>query len=349
VRWAIALGATIVAVAFLCWIRSVVFIAFVGVLLAVFLSAFADIFHRRLGLGWKPAVILAAILFAGALVGVVALVAVPLTEQASRFGEAVPSLADRARGWLEGIADRHPGLERWLPAIESRQAARASDVALTFLGVAEKLLQGIVAAVAIFFIGIFLALDPQRYAQGLAALIPGPNEDRVGLLVRIGQALRQYLTGLGIQITVMSVLWTAGLFAIGIDYFLLFGIVGGLFEVVPYFGPLIGLLPPLLVALAQSPETALTVVAVYLVLQLIESHVMSPYVFDRQVHLPPAVAIGGVLAFGTAFGFWGIFLAMPILTVVYVIVQEVYLRPRTAADAGDGPFPAAAPASPVTP
>ena len=165
----------------------------------------------------------------------------------------------------------------------------------------------------------------------MAELWPGGDfEKRIKVWRRIGGGLRGYLFMLGLYIVIMGVAWSLGLWLIGIPYPLLFGAIGGLAEVVPYIGPMLGLIPPLILAVANGSSKALWVVALYGVLHILEGYVLVPLLLQRKEHLPPPLIIGSILVFGKLFGTLGVVLAVPLATGAYVLLNEtVYAQRKT--------------------
>jgi predicted PurR-regulated permease PerM len=218
-----------------------------------------------------------------------------------------------------------------MPDLKQSAGSSATTVARGAVTGASAILAGVTAAISTLFIGIFLAWDAERHVQGAAWIWRGaPVEERVRVLRKMGGALRAYLLTLGVQIVVMAVLWWVGLWAIGIDYALLFGVIGGLVEVVPYVGPMMGLIPPLAVAAAGGPLEVGLVLLVYGVLHVFEGYLLVPWLVNKQVHLPPPLVLVSILLFGTLFGILGILVAVPLGTVAYVWALETDLGKRRA-------------------
>lgn len=142
------------------------------------------------------------------------------------------------------------------------------------------------------------------------------------LYSKVASALQNYLFTVGIYMVVMGALWSVGLWLIGIDYPLLFGVIGGLVEVVPYVGPLIGLVPPLIVAITLGPMKVGFVLVLYALLHIVEGYILVPYLLHRQEHLPPPLVVLSILAFGSVFGVLGVILAVPLGMAGYVLAKE---------------------------
>ena len=128
-------------------------------------------------------------------------------------------------------------------------------------------------------------------------------------------------TSAGVALWIFGVL---GIFPDGRTYAFAFGLFFGLMELIPYVGPLLGALPPIIVALVQDPLTAVWVALLFLALQQLEGHVVAPNVFGRSLRLNPLLVILALLLGGEIYGFVGALVALPIAAVLRETV--VYLR-----------------------
>jgi predicted PurR-regulated permease PerM len=117
-----------------------------------------------------------------------------------------------------------------------------------------------------------------------------------------------------------------GLALLGMPMALTFGILAGLLDFVPNFGPLLAALPVVLLALVQSPTQALWVVLLYVGVQTLEAYLISPLVERRTASVEPAAIIGSQLLAAVLLGGPGVVLATPIAAVTLVLVRMLYLE-----------------------
>ena len=117
-----------------------------------------------------------------------------------------------------------------------------------------------------------------------------------------------------------------GLSIIGVPLALTLGLIAGLLSFIPNFGPIISALPALLLAFIDSPITAVYVLGLYIGVQLIESNIVTPLIERETVELPPALTIVFQLALAALVGGLGLVLATPLLAVIMVLVQMVYIE-----------------------
>ena len=313
-------------------------ICFLGLLLGVLMDAVAGLGIRWLRLPRPVAVILAAILFLGAVAGTLALIASPLVRQGAELAHSLPEKTAGLSKKLEQYRKQYPFLDRFLPQENSdkpnssQNSGDSPRVAKKAVVVVSGAFEGAARALATFFLGIFLAWDPERWMWGVAQLWPrNVTPQRVALFRSIGAALRSYLISVGVAIIAMAVFWSLGLWLIGVDYALLFGAIAGIVELVPYVGPMLGAIPPFLYALSAGGSKALYVLLLYTVLHILEGYILVPYVLQEREKLPPPLVILSILLAGELFGLLGILLAVPLGTVAYVWVRE------TVAPSGSSP------------
>jgi predicted PurR-regulated permease PerM len=169
------------------------------------------------------------------------------------------------------------------------------------------------------------------------ALVPPRRRQLArGILQDLGETLRAWVVGQIIAMVLLAALTTLGLWALGMPYFLAFGVFAGVAAIVPFFGVLLSTVVPALFALGAFGVTkALLVAALGVVVHLIEANFVAPVVMERQVNLPPVITIAGVLLIGKLFGLGGLIIAVPILALVmilirHILVGEVYGDPATA-------------------
>jgi predicted PurR-regulated permease PerM len=318
-----------VALYLLYWAQQTLLVAFIGVLSALVIDALAGLL-QKIRVPRPVAVGASGLILFLALAGTVALVATPLVTQGSSLVESLPQKTQKWRRKVEEARTKYPVLAPVLPSLDTEEAKKEgptpASAAKAAAVTASGAIEAIVTVFAVIFLGVFLALDPERYVNGVARLLPGaPAQERVALLGRIGDGLRSWLLALGLQIIVTAVLWTAGLWVIGIPYALLFGIIAGLVEIVPYLGPMLGLVLPLAAGATESAAKAGAVVAVYAVIHVLEGYVLVPFVMQKREHLPPPVVLLSIMGFGAVFGVLGVVVAVPLGTIAYIWITQSWL------------------------
>lgn len=181
--------------------------------------------------------------------------------------------------------------------------------------------------VIILFIGIFFSADPDLYKRGITLLVTKKRADRVQeALETSGHALWQWLKGQLVAMVSVGALVTIGLLIIGVPLAFILGFLAGLLDFVPYIGPIVAVIPAILLAFSVSPQAALLTALLFLLVQQIEGNMITPLVQKEMVSLPPALVILSVVAFGLVFGIPGVVLATPLAVIVMVLVNMLYIR-----------------------
>jgi predicted PurR-regulated permease PerM len=181
----------------------------------------------------------------------------------------------------------------------------------------------------ILFIAIFFTVAPQTYIKGIVQLIPVKGQKKANEVInKLSQELRNWLKGKLFSMFIVFVLTAIGLAIIGIPLWLVLALLAGLISFIPNFGPLIALIPAVLVGLMQSPQTAALVVGLYVFIQFVESNFITTLVQQKLLDLPPALIIIAQLLMGALTGGWGLILATPIIVILIVLVQELYIKER---------------------
>src|SRR3712207_925712 len=140
------------------------------------------------------------------------------------------------------------------------------------------------------------------------------------------KTVQKWFLGQLASMTIIGLLFTVAMFVIGIPFALLLGIFSGLISFVPYVGPLISVILPMLLALTGNPIDALWVILAYLGIQAIEGNLVQPIVMSRAVHLHPVTLVFALLAMGTLFGVVGVFLAIPLVAALHVLLRELWIE-----------------------
>jgi predicted PurR-regulated permease PerM len=134
-----------------------------------------------------------------------------------------------------------------------------------------------------------------------------------GVLEEMGVVLHNWLRGQLLAMTLVGVATYLGLLILDVPLAFVLALLLGMFEFIPYIGPILGAAPMLLVGAGQGMDILMWVIALYLVVQLLESYVLTPLIQSRAVSLPPAVVILSQLVFGAMFGVLGLAPATPLV------------------------------------
>ena len=197
-------------------------------------------------------------------------------------------------------------------------ATGATTVALSVVGIFS-------AGLIVLFFGIYLAADPDTYVRLASKLAPPEKRPAtLEMLNETGNVLRRWLIGQGIAMALIGTLTYVGLLILGVPIPFVLALFAGLAGFLPYLGPIIGAFPMVLVAGGDSIDLAIWVLGLYVVIQFLESYLLTPLIQARAVSLPPAVVILSQLVAGALFGLIGLALATPLAAAAVVPLRHVY-------------------------
>ena len=186
---------------------------------------------------------------------------------------------------------------------------------------------GIADTLLVIVGGIYLAAQPDLYRIGMIKLVPERGRALAAdALDASARALKLWLLGRLVSMTVVGLLTWLGLLVIGVPSALTLGLLAALLEFVPFVGPILSAVPAILLAFADSPEKAIWTALLFLAIQQFEGNVLEPLVQQRAVDLPPALLLFALVAGGLVFGVIGIILAAPLTVVLYVLVKRLYVQ-----------------------
>ncbi len=251
-------------------------------------------------------------------------------------------------GYLFGtraFAQLHEVMQRTNQAIDSIRASlqgsdfgklilshvQASNLSLTNVvtGVFSVSLNFLAGLVFVVFGGIYLAAQVGLYRDGLIQLLPRRlRVNGAETLGDIANALRLWLLGQLISMVLVGLLSALATWLIGLPSPLALGLIAGLFEFIPYAGPILSAIPAVLVAATKDLNAVLWTIAAYALIHLAEGQVISPIISREMVYIPPLVLILGIISVTTLFGAYAVIFAAPIAVILFVVVKKVYVRDK---------------------
>jgi predicted PurR-regulated permease PerM len=260
---------------------------------------------------------------------VVSLLVPVVTRQVSQVIDHFPDYLADAQAYVRRVAARfgqEPNfrldaeqVRQWLSAGENRQTVTRYLTGLR--SVTTSLLSGLIIFVLGPVMAFYLLVDLPRLRRGAMALIPPARREEItGLMDRIGQAVGGFFRGQLLVALFVGVASSIGLWAIGLPFWLLVGMVAGVFNLVPLVGPFIGGALAVIIALIDGqPLTALWAALVLLAVQQIDNHLISPNVMGRTVQLHPVVVMLALLVGASFAGLFGMLVIVPLVAVAKIV------------------------------
>lgn len=311
------------------WLVDVLLLAFVGVLIAVLLRAPGDWLSARTRV--PPNLALALTLLVGALgLGGAGLLIAP--EVGRQFDELITQLPQAARELSASLEQYQWG--RWVLArFDAAGELLARPEAMQGAGRALSTSFGALASLfVVAVVGMWLTLQPRVYLDNGLRLFPVRLRPRAQtILGECGHVLRRWLVGCLVSMLIVSTATWIGLGALGVPLALVLALLAGAMVFIPNFGPLLAAVPAVLLALLQSPQTALWVALLYVGVQVVDNTMVTPLVQRQAVSLPPALTMIAQTAMGVLAGGLGVIVAVPLTALGLVVVRRTYVDPLEGA------------------
>jgi predicted PurR-regulated permease PerM len=315
---ALALG----ALALLIWkLSDVLVVTFGGIVLATVLRAMSMPLSRWTHLAHRWALGIVLVVLLGVGIGAFYLFGNQVATQTAELQQQLPTAVQKFEAYLNKSQVGRSIV----------QTVNASSITSTAWASAKTVAGVVVSAVAdillILFLSLYFAFDPEVYKRGFLLLVPPPRRHEVGrALDESGEALGKWLLAQVIAMATVGVLVWIGLTLIHVPLALALGVLAGILEFVPVLGPILFSIPGILLAFANSPQTAFYALLVYLIVQQIEGNVLIPLLQRWAVHLAPVVGLIAVVACGVLFGVTGVVFATPMAVVITTLVQRLYVK-----------------------
>lgn len=266
---------------------------------------------------------------------------VPLvSRQLYEFGRHIPDYFSRLIGEVNDLQSRYSRLEfpSWLEQVFSQTAGNLRDFFIRFasglpsLGInfVSSFFTNVFYFILSFLLSFYLLKDYEAIKETIYQLIPANwRSHGKALLSRVSDVVRGFIVGQVLVSLSVGVLCTLALLILGVDYALLIGLITGVLNVIPYFGPLVGAILAGLVALFKSPWLAFWAVVAMMLVQQADSLFISPNIMSYQVRLHPVLIVFSLLAGGLIWGTLGMLLSIPVAAalkaVVYYFLEEQQL------------------------
>jgi predicted PurR-regulated permease PerM len=321
-----AIATTFVLIVALLWFASsILLLIFGAILIAVLLSSATARLQQWFRV-WRGVALAMVLLLAVSVIGGGGWLLAPhVAGQGEQLVKSLPEAVDRLREYLQQFPLLQAATEN-LPAFEEMvegvpdMLTRARSVFTGVFGV-------FVNIVIVLFLSVYLAAQPQVYINGFVTLFPKTRRARICEVVyRIGDTLGLWLMGKMLSMVIVGTVTAVSLMLLDVPLALVLGVVAGLFEFIPYLGPVMAGIPAVLIAFSQSPSLALSVLMLFAVIQMAEGYFLQPMIERRTVSLPPAMTISTQVMMALPFGLLGVALATPLVASIVVVVSMLYVQ-----------------------
>ena len=264
------------------------------------------------------------------LVFVVVLILIPnLWAQLANLLSDLPHMFNRFNEWLLSLPERYPELidaqtvESIFGTVKEKILSLGeSALKLSLASIMNLVTLGIYAFLVPLMV-FFLLKDKRQLIEGVSRFLPRNRTLASKVWVEMQQQIANYIRGKLVEILVVTAVTYAIFLTFGLNYPLLLAVAVGFSVLVPYIGAVLVTIPVVLVAIFQfgDTHTFLYILIAFVVSQLLDGNLLVPFLFSEVVNLHPLIIIIAVLIFGGLWGFWGVFFAIPLATLVKAVVN----------------------------
>lgn len=313
-------------------LKAVLFPVFIALIIAYLVTPLVEML-MKLGLNRLISILLIYILFFGGLGFLFWYGAPVFIEQLKELLEEWPRIQLTLYEWggeLRRHMERLPlGIHQGIDdAIFRIQADSKQSVGKVIEG-ASSILDRLFAFFVIPFLVFYFLQDAEMMNRTVFHLIPSSKRKMTFELWKdIDHSLGEYVRGQIIVSVIVGILSLVGYLLIGLPYSLFLSAVMAIVNIIPYFGPLIGIAPALLIAMLTKPVLVVWVIVINIIIQIIEGNVIAPWVMGKRLQIHPVFIILALLIGNETGGMIGLILAVPIFVVLKVILVHIVQHAR---------------------
>ena len=276
---------------------------------------------------WATSVVL--VMFAGILLVMVLIVAPVAWQQGINLTRDLPNMLNKLYVFAAGLPKRYPALvdagiiDIIVENLRSRLTGLGDSLVKYSLASLVGLMTLMIYLVLVPLMVFFLLKDKEQMLNAVRRVLPR-NRGLAGVVWQeMNQQITNYIRGKVLEMVAVGfVTWLAFLM-LGLNYSLLLAVLVGVSVLIPYIGAMVVTLPVIGVGLFQwgLGSDFWTMITIYLVIQALDGNILVPILFSEAVNLHPLVIILSVVIFGGMWGFWGVFFAIPLATLVKAVVR----------------------------
>ncbi|ANX01271.1 hypothetical protein CSTERLE_06655 [Thermoclostridium stercorarium subsp. leptospartum DSM 9219] len=211
--------------------------------------------------------------------------------------------------------------EKFFLNLQERFVSRLHD----FISILPKKLSLIIDILIGWILSFYILKDKETIIESLKFVFPERYRNEAVCFLRdIHRIVVRFIQGQLLVAFIVGIIEALGLYIVGMPYAPLLGFIGGISNVIPYFGPYIGAVPAVSIALTISPWTTAATVLVFTIVQQIDNLYLSPRIIKEKLGLHPVTTIMSVTVGGRIFGLFGLIFAVPLVAVIKAAVNKIY-------------------------
>jgi predicted PurR-regulated permease PerM len=299
---------------------NVLLMVLAGTLISVYFHGMGDVIQRNTNLNRRISMFISVV---GSFIVIALLLwfmGTKIQNQIAILNDTLPNTINNAKLKL---AETPSGL-KVLKYLSGENSEKLFNTAQRFFSTSFGVLGNVYVIV---LLGIFLTASPNVYKDGILKIFPKEKKLLAQTVIeRISHDLKGWLKATVLAMVMITILITIGLTIMGIPVALVLGLITGILKLIPNFGSLVAMIPGVLLALTFSTNTAIITALIYIVSQTLVSSIVTPLIQERIIKLPPALTIVSQVIMGTLSGALGVILAVPLLVIVIILIDELYVK-----------------------
>jgi len=303
---------------------------FIGIVIAWLLDPFVKKLQRR-GIKRGLGTTIVFIILIAIILIIVGSIIPMLSNQINDFVNIIPNVFNSIKNWIDGIFDKLASIKSFdatgvkadlfknIETMGNNLTHALPEMTVNFV---KSLFSGLGTFVVGLIIGFYLLISFDSTNDSLITILPKKiQNDARDLSNEVNTSLRRFVQGTVILSTIVFIVTALGLWAVGVNSPLLFGLFCGITNVIPFAGPYIGGAPAVIVAFSQDIRIGILALVVIVIIQFFEGNFFQPIVMSKTMKLHPVTIMLGLLVFGYFWGILGMILATPIIAVLKSIIM----------------------------
>ncbi|MBE9169222.1 AI-2E family transporter [Pleurocapsales cyanobacterium LEGE 06147] len=324
-------------------LRSLLVTLMIAVVIAATLAPIVDRTQRLNLPRWLAVLIVYLGLIAG-LTGFGLLIGPTVAEQIQRLIRKLPSYLESLRLLLDNLAMRfgmsEPGNPSLISQLFDPQALTAwairssQQLVIRSYGVTRGIIGSVFSVALALLLSGYMLSGAEKLLQDIVRLFPQPWDKRLAAQINlVSQRMGGYIQGRILVSAILGVAISIGLGFLGLSELALgLGVIAGFTNLIPFFGPVLGSIPPLIVAIAQGGWTFVEVLLLFIVIQNIETYVLDPLLVGSSVKVHPLYQLLAVLGGAQVLGILGALIVPPWVAGGAVLLENLYVKPKLLAE-----------------
>ncbi|STX52646.1 transporter, permease [Legionella busanensis] len=319
--------ATVILIALVWYTIDIFLLAFAGILFAIIIRSLSQLIRRYSSIPNYLALTMVLITLTLIFIGTGLIVAPAVSNQMSQLYTDLPDAWNKFSNEFLTFVNGKTSIGNSQGISIPNTLAKVQDIPTKLGGIFTSTFGFIGNIFVILFFGIALAYQPEIYTTGLVNLFPKQRQHKVKeILNDTTETLQLWLAGKAFSMLIIGLLTWVGLWLLDIPLAFTLALLAALLSFIPNIGPIIAAIPAILLALLKSPMFALYAALLYLAIQTIESYLITPFIQQKSISLPPALIVFMQLIMSVLVGILGLTLATPLLAVISVVVKQTYLN-----------------------